>query len=339
MDSMHSDFEKKKQSLLRNDDYFLRSVSAFFGFSHEHLKKYGHILDKEYLGANYDIKWNINLITAVIQQSVDNDDFFYGLSSNESLPWEFDLIEHFKDQWRWDLMALNNTVTKNGALRNCYSEQLSPYLNEYWNGTPNQLSELSGASQSLGEVPEGENFTIPYLQQQEEYLRSMKLDQPKNIDWRMLSNSMKLPWSADLIDHYKDKWDWPVLCVNQCVPWDIELMKKFEEYIDWTVDVPDENGMTSYDSLGISENRYLEWDREILETFSHKLDPWCISMSTSTKWDIDLLTQFESFWNMDGLGMNTKVWSMVFPEFEDEYIICDILDLIMDRRKLIARQG
>lgn len=337
MDFWKADFEKKRQFLLRNEGYFIRSVSTLFGFNSEQLKKYGPILEKEFLGVNQAIKWDIDLIAAVIQLPGDNDDFFCELSYNESLPWGFDLIEHFKDKWHWETMACNDVVVTNGTLRNYYFKQLGPHLDGFWEGATNRLLGLYGDGQTIGEACETQYCSVPYYQQRNElqFLDTKEIEQYKEKDWRMLSYNTLLPWSAELIERYQDKWDWPVLCANKCVPWDLELMKKFEDHIDWTIGTPDENGMTSYDGLGISENLYLEWDKEILETFSHKLDPWCISMSIAAKWDIDLLIQFESFWDIHGLGMNTKVWAMVFPEFEKGDIICGLLDMIIERRKLL----
>ncbi len=87
MDFSQPDLEKKRQFLLRNEGYFIRSVSTRFGFNLEHLKKYGPILEKEFLGVNRDIKWDIESITAVIQLPGQNDGFFCEISLNESLPW------------------------------------------------------------------------------------------------------------------------------------------------------------------------------------------------------------------------------------------------------------
>jgi hypothetical protein len=52
MDFGNQTLRKRDNFCLRNEGYFIRSVSTLFGFNLEQIKKYGPILEKEFLGVN-----------------------------------------------------------------------------------------------------------------------------------------------------------------------------------------------------------------------------------------------------------------------------------------------
>jgi hypothetical protein len=71
------------------------------------------------------------LITAVIQLPGENDGFFCEISLNESLPWGFDLIEHFKDKWNWDSMACNDVSLPMARCGTIILNSLGPHLDDF----------------------------------------------------------------------------------------------------------------------------------------------------------------------------------------------------------------
>jgi hypothetical protein len=330
--------EKKKEFLLRNEQYFCCSISHHVNLTVPQLVKYGVILNKEFLAYNTLIKWDIDTISCVIKLPGDNDIFFSELSYNEFVPWGIELIEYFEDRWNWELMAQNDAVVTNATLRNFFQTKLKPYLDEdFLNRAINRTMGLNGAGESIGEACEGFYSGMPFFRQHKEmqFLTPDEIEVCTGLDWRILSNNTLLPWSSELIEKYKDRWDWPVLCANGYVPWSVELMKKFEDKIDWTIGIPDENGLTTYDALGISENLYIQWDSSILSTYSHKLDPYCISRSISAKWDIDLLIEFNNFWDMEGLCYNGIAWKKVFSDL-DGLKIQELLEITLARKNAMS---
>jgi len=67
-------------------------------------------------------------------------------------------------------------------------------------------------------------------------------------DWNVLSENDSLPWSAELIDRFIDRWKWGYfksfkhdpnlnagemgLIGNWGIPWNIDLIIRYEEFID-----------------------------------------------------------------------------------------------------------
>src|SRR5690606_4239133 len=151
-----------------------------------------------------------------------------------------------------------------------------------------------------------------------------------------LSQNKVLPWSAELIEKYVDKWDWTVLIHNKSIPWSLKLMKQFEDKIIWSNDLAndltDEDGDTIMYKGSISANFDIEWDAETLSTIKNKLNSHYISINSSTKWDIDFLTQFSDFWDYYALSLNKEVWDKVFPEFNNEEHLNLLLEMILRKR-------
>ncbi|MGO1650784.1 MAG: hypothetical protein ACTHXT_15695, partial [Sphingobacterium sp.] len=54
-------------------------------------------------------------------------------------------------------------------------------------------------------------------------------------NWKALSENPELPWSVELLEHYKDRWDWFYLSDNLGLPWSIELLDDYKDRWDWDV--------------------------------------------------------------------------------------------------------
>jgi len=102
------------------------------------------------------------------------------------------------------------------------------------------------------------------------------------------------------------------LSLNTSIPWNLKFLKKFEDKIDWTKNLTNESGVTTFEMKNISANRSIEWDTKLLSTFIKKLNKCHISISYCAKWNIDLLNQFEDFWDYDTLTLNKLVWDKIF---------------------------
>ena len=327
-----SDFEKKKQFLLAHEEFFLNGISLLFYLSHQQLTKYKSILPWGYIVSNHTIKWNAEMVEEFKNEIFIEDDFLNGINSNDSMPWSIEFIERYENVWNWELLAQNDNVMGNPEIRNHFYNRLYPYFEEHGKdifnekNQPKDISEyfINNCERDLnffGNIKEWQFQTV------DEIIKA------KNIDWLRLSQNSLLPWSAELIEKFIDKWDWSRLGTNESIPWSLKLMKQFEDRIDWTIDLPDSDGGTVISGKGISANLSIEWDSEILSTFITKLNKWDISISEFAKWDIDLLIQFSDFWEYFYLSLNKIVWRNVFSEFNNEDYLNPLLNIILEKRK------
>lgn len=320
-----NDFEKKKQFLLEQEEFFLKVISLRFSLTHQQLTKYKTILNWWSIVSNESIKWTTEIMDEFKEMIFVPDDPYPQINCNESLPWSIEFIARYEDSWSWELLIQNKSVMNVPEIRKYFHHRLSPYLEEYEGRSKGLyqraimiLDELNGMYEEL------------QLKSAEE------IDNTNNINWFRLSQNEVLPWSAELIEKYVDKWDWSVLIHNKSIPWSLKLMKQFEDKIIWSNDLAndltDEDGDTIMDTGSISANFDIEWDAETLSTFKNKLNSHYISINSSTKWDIDFLTQFSDFWNYNALSLNKVIWHKVFPEFKNEEHLNPLLDIILEKR-------
>jgi hypothetical protein len=324
-----TDFEKKKQFLLEHEDYFIESISGRHKFSHQQLTKYESILFWYYVVANQYINWTTEIMDEFKDRIFEDDDPLPRINFNESLPWSIEFIERYEHLWNWFYLAQNDMVMGNPEIRKRFYSYLYKYIADYEDMYKSPYndegkSEADIIEQKLSEL---DSDIESQLRSSEE------IDSTKNINWRRLSMNEVLPWSAELIEKYKDKWDWEWLSTNESIPWNLEWLKRFEDRIDWSVNLTETEDEISFGLGSISGNFSIEWDAEILSTYLPRLNKCLISNSHNAKWDIDMLIQFADFWVYTDLALNSAVWEKVFPEFDSEEQIIAMLDIILERSK------
>jgi hypothetical protein len=325
MPSPLTDFEKKKQFLLEHEEYLIYSISFRCTLTHEQLRKYQNILEWSFLVCSHSINWTTEIMDEFKDRIFEKDDPYPEINNNSSLPWSIEFIERYKDLWDWELLGQNDKVIGNPEIRKYFYSYLYEYIEQYENlcNSPNNDEGKSEADIIEQKLSKLDTYTEWRLRSAEE------IDRTENINWRRLSMNEVLPWSKELIEKYKDKWDWEGLTMNQSIPWTLELIKQFEDKIDWFVD----RGEPVYCVGTLSGNMSVPWDAEILSTYRHRLNRSDVSIGQNAKWDINLLIQFEDFWDYDILVLNHLIWEKVFPEFDSEEQINELLDVVLERRK------
>lgn len=326
--------EKKKQFLLANEKYFLRAVSIWFELTHDQLRKYKTILSWSSIVANHDIKWNADIVTEFSEYIFVANDENMQFNWNESLPWSIEFIEAYEDLWDWSYLAQNSFIINNLVIRNHFYNRLYPYIEEFGKSG---LEEVKTPSQILIEDLEA-NIRILKKYKELRFQNVEEILQTTSINWKLASENAIITWSADLIEKFIDKWDWSALTINENIPWDLDLIIKFEDRIDWTVDITDNEGNRPISGVSISANPGVEWNSIMLSTFINKLDNLEISLSQYTKWDIDLLIQFQEFWDYDSLPFNRIVWDKVFSDFAMQGHLVPLLDLVLEKNMLKINQ-
>jgi len=325
-----TDFEKKKKFLLEHEDFFLDGISVWFDLTHRQLTKYRTILKWYSIVANRSIEWNLEIMHEFKELIFVSDDPFPEINVNQSLPWSIEFITPFEDLWSWELLSQNDALTDIPVVRRHFSNRLYPYLGEY---EECGIEPYNAPAMTLTEELELELNSLN-MYKEWQLQSAEEIDKTKNIDWIRLSQNQVLPWSANLIEKYKEKWDWWFLCTNASIPWSVQLIRQFEDYIDWTQDITDEDGITTMTMDSISANFSIEWDAELLSPFITKLNASDICFSQCAKWDIDLLMQFSSFWKYESLVVNKLMWDKVFSEFNNEEHLNTLLDAVLEKATL-----
>lgn len=325
-----NDFEKKKQFFLSNENFFLQTVSIRFPFNQKQLTKYKNILCWNNVVLNEKIKWNTDIIDEFKEQIFTTNTSLADFHFNDALPWGIEFIERYEGLWDWYLLAQNSSVMDNLEIRNHFYKNLYPYIEEFG-------ESCDDSSKSFGErCLDVFDNDIEHLEKHKElqFQHPNEIIVAESIDWFRLSQNTLLPWSAELIGTHIDKWDWSCLGINESVPWDFKLIKTFEHKIDWTLDIFNADDSITHSMTSISGNMSIEWDSLLIKTFLHKLNKFDISISESAKWDIDLLIQFQEFWDYDTLAFNRIVWNKVFSEFNAEEHIIPLLDLKLKKQAI-----
>jgi hypothetical protein len=104
-----------------------------------------------------------------------------------------------------------------------------------------------------------------------------------------LSTNEKLPWSKELLDHYKDRWEWhyisPFIIGDKI--WYDGVLEDFEDYIDW------------YALSGFAD---LTWDEAFLEKYEDKIDFEQLSRNPHMEWNERLIDKYMDKLDFDSMS-------------------------------------
>lgn len=324
-------FEKKKRFLLGNEYYFLIRVSQHFKFTTEQLRRYKTILIWRNVVCNESIDWNTEILDEFKDLIFVQDDILPEINCNESLPWSIEFINRYKELWSWEMLVGNPVVMEIPGIKEYYAKEFLPYKYDnpwVFNSISNSKKEYNPQSDNSGLDTDSWDWDVPA---EWRYESMEEIKKAKNVRWFQLSRNTRIPWSTELIKEHEDEWEWEELSQNPQIPWNLELIRKYEDKIYWSKhDKCEEKGTPV--GMGFSANLGVQWDRQLLSRYIDKLNAIDVSLSPSAKWDIDLLIQFEDFWDYNSLSMNKIVWEKVFSEFDNEETINSLLDIVLAKR-------
>jgi len=249
---------------------------------------YSNGIKPDGLSKNENINWSIEFIDS----HLDKLDFDY-LCWNPSLPWSFDFIEYYKENWNWGWQLKQKSLfslSMNPGLP--WSEELIEKYFDKWDWE--QLSLNSGLPWSV------------------EFLEKYKSKWIWGIGG--LSNNASLPWTISLIEKYKEKWKWgcSALSSNEGLPWSIELLRRHKE--NW-----DQKCISKNDGIMWTESMILEvrsWGFSEINPYSTKNSPW----------NIDYLIKNYNFIKFHKVYEYENLWQNVFKEVLDYETVIQILE-------------
>lgn len=131
-----------------------------------------------------------------------------------------------------------------------------------------------------------------------------------------------MPWDQGIVEKYEEYWHWNEMSGNTGVPWTWELIEKHEDEWNWCGD-GDGDEYSIFCSM--SANTALPWSQRFLERFGHHMEfgeGWeageyqplimaGISGQKKIDWDIGFLVRYRHIWELETLGNNSSVYSML----------------------------
>ena len=137
-----------------------------------------------------------------------------------------------------------------------------------------------------------------------------------------LSENEALPWSLDLIEHFKDRWDWGQISQNESLPWSIELIDRYEDrwqwssfsyrkFMPWSLDLI-ERYEARWAWKSLSGNESLPWSLDFIDRYADRWawgDEWPggLSSNKALPWSLDLIERYEDRWDWQWLLFNMAV--------------------------------
>lgn len=234
------------------------------------------------------------------------------ISGNEFISFTEELIENLSLYWNWDLLSGNRAVNWTQELITKYQTKFNPeafktknwelWLNINWKINPK---------------PEP-NY--------EKYSTEEVSDLLKNAEWNNMSCDLRMPWTIDLLERYKDFWNWNHLSLNSNLPWSFYLIDKFKYKWEWGHEELTKEG-TLLIASGLTINTDLPWSQDLIRAFK---DYWFwpdLSAACYIPWSLELLNEFQDKWIWANLVSNKKLWETVFYPYLDEVVIDDLLTI------------
>ncbi len=264
-------------------------ASSYLPLTQEQLRKYYDLLTWELVRTNEAIKWNVDIIGEFVDELLPAEDPGYQtpeFSFNDSIPWSVELIDPFIDRWYWEGLVCNHILPR--ELRLHYRDRLSQ-IEDY---DPLEAERLEQSHAHHDELDDWFDFSLlkSELERMDEHPELCIQDPDEIVDgkvnWNMLSSNEFLPWSAELIDRFKDNWNWRRLSLNENIPWSYDIITRFGYRLDWQA---------------LSSNPALPWDEDFIARYAPYWNYGALSENPGVPWSLELLRKYEAVvaWGVD----------------------------------------
>jgi|GEM_PF-2118911 len=326
-DSIQWGFLAENRNLDWNEDIideFSDKWTEYIYFRWESLTDPSFNIDKwESLSANPALPWSISFIDKY------QDKWEWSrLSYNKGLPWSIELIEIYKNKWDWSELSANGGIKWDEELIKRYKDKVD-------------ICKLH------------ENKSVVWTNDMlDRCFETVKKDKCNYIRWSGFAENENIPWTADLLEKYKEYLSWSSLSNNPKLPWNGDLIKKFLLNWDWSslsqstaipwsteiIDAGIDSGKGYWHWQYLSANSSLPMsDSAFFEKYLEYWDWQMLLCNESLPWSIDFLRKYEDhfkkYWNSHGCIVENKMlWEKAFAPYLDDDFVIELLDY--DTKKL-----
>lgn len=196
-------------------------------------------------------------------------------------------------------------------LENTFDVKIEDYSNTYFGLNILQLDEFIEKYIDFASI---KAYTLPRIGNCRKLKWDSKLLQQYAdfISWHALHRNPSFKLDFDIIEKFKDKLNWSHISSVKYLSWDLNKLVKYRDYIIFSVkDGWEKEGINklgkSYSILHVSD----DWITK--EKFEHLKGS--ISLSTTIKWDEQILDELLDYWDWDELSSNDSInWSSAMIE-------------------------
>jgi hypothetical protein len=278
---------------------------------------YGNYLDWNSFSSNPYFQFSEELLLKYIDKWNWSE-----ISQNENLPWGKEFILKFADKWDWTKFRYNHGIPWSPEIL----DEIGYHLNV------NDLKELR--NQCL-KTDKSFNELYPI----KEKLKRKATEIYSEIEFQKIliefdpterSDDVRIPWSPELIEYYKNEWDWEKLSYNEMLPWNEELIDRYIQKWFWGSIIPNpdsgiEGYQTSSINMGVSNIESIKWTHRMINKYQDYIfwDYFCFNQSI--EWTFSLLREYYYLFRSERLIQCRTLWEKVFYPYLNEEIISEIL--------------
>lgn len=163
------------------------------------------------------------------------------VASNPGVPWSMSMVHRWSDRLDFDRLSGNVGAIWTDELWEATAARLVPSVlatNPAVSWTEERLASLGddpAIVRALARNP-GASWTLERFDRLRPRLdvvvdkgwptSALIAAYTAAIDWQMLSANVRLTWTLELLDEFRDRWSWELLSANPSLPWSVELLDR-----------------------------------------------------------------------------------------------------------------
>jgi hypothetical protein len=334
----NQDHKKIKDLLIflaTKDNFSINLLSHFYSFNIETIDNNRDILDWIYLSSNHNIVWTTLLLEKYKEkwcwdESLErhkigeyNSKFdtylcTKSISTNESIQWEINDIEKFKNYiyWfgfsrivklEWTIKIIERFNFNFFTLSQNKSFQCPEHI-------MNNLDNLSRSNIlwdnfSFGNLSKNPavDWNIERIKKNINKIKFPELFTNEGIDW----TESLFKELLELYENYLPEEDkknrieitWKYFSTNKSFLWSAEFIKKSESKLSWGYDWVNP-------ALSLSNNEGLDWNENFIEKYVEKWNWFYLSKNSKLPWSENFINRYIHNWEWDNLSGNQGLpWS------------------------------
>ena len=224
-------------------------------------------------------------------KSRQSDEIKRQFSNLEYLNWTVELIKKYENRIDWGVLSSNAAIPVEKSLFLEFADKWD------WN----KLTD-----------------SIRYIEDKNDFLDILRLFKEK-INWGVICRYS--PINPMIVDEFSEYINWTSLCRNDLFNWSYPFIEKYKDKIDWNEfsnifgvfilnnqedagsDPINEGDINNYIAAlhkyenrwnwdNLSESRFLENNRLVLETFKNRWNWELLICNESIDWDIEMVQQY-----------------------------------------------
>tara|TARA_R110001606_G_C15378953_1_gene650253 strand:- start:219 stop:1673 length:1455 start_codon:yes stop_codon:yes gene_type:complete len=287
---------------------------------------------------------------------------WYNISTSNKVIWTENLLQEFKDELVWEKLVENKNIpwslefckktrniipwkkfSEHFIFYSVFEKEMITFLGEFKNEIDwNLLSANNSIKWNLifqNDFDTQKNAFELFLS----YWNPIRLSRNKEIwgfrdkiikhlnsklDWKLLSENPSFIWSVELLEEHKTEINWSHISRKSKynIPWSIKLLRRFQNELEWSS--ISQNSSIDF-SLDLVSEFESFWENKKMINYPSNGYYWaCLSENIGKKFDLELIEKYKHKWYWDKLLLNKNInWtSELIEQFTTEIYKIDSRD-------------